>query len=53
VRAHDFWQRTPHEQLQFADEIASAICALIESAGDFVRSKEIEAASQEPKAATV
>jgi hypothetical protein len=48
---NNFWQRTPQEQLQKADEIAFAVCALIESAGDFVRSKEIEAANREPKAA--
>jgi hypothetical protein len=50
LRDHNFWQRTPQEQLRLADEIASAVCELIESAGDFVKSKEIEAARQ---AATV
>lgn len=45
LRDH-FWQRTPPEQLRLADGIASAFCELIERAGDFVKSKEIEAASQ-------
>lgn len=53
LRDHNFWQQTPQEQLQLADETASAVCELIERASDFVRSKEIEAASQEPRSAAV